>query len=75
MQQTNLNSNSDFLPLNPNRPALNLDSESHITDLNQRSSQFQFLTLISDLDLAPGTNQFVASPPVRYLWLLHQLGI
>ena len=26
-----------------------------------------YLTLVSDLDLAPDTDQFVASPPVRYM--------
>ncbi len=26
-----------------------------------------YLTLVSDLDLAPGTDQFVASLPVRYI--------
>ena len=26
-----------------------------------------YLTLVSDLDLAPPTDQFVASPPVRYI--------
>ena len=26
-----------------------------------------YLTQISDLDLAPDTEQFVASPPVRYI--------
>ncbi len=26
-----------------------------------------YLTLVSDLDLAPNTDQFVASPPVRYI--------
>ena len=38
--------------------------------VNVTPTSFRYLTLVSDLELAPDTDQFVASPPVRYINVL-----